>query len=69
LKKIQRTCRLCGKLVGMLVNPKDLSDCKSEKKYIQDAMPYLSDSEREILISKTCGECFDKIFPQENTEE
>jgi hypothetical protein len=53
----------------MLVNPKDLSDWKSEKKYIQDAMPYLSDSEREILISKTCGECFDKIFPQENTEE
>lgn len=69
MKKIQRTCRLCGKLVEMLVDPKDLSDWKSEKKYIQDAMPYLSDSEREILISKTCGECFDKMFPQENTEE
>jgi len=56
----------------MLVNPKDLSDWKSEKKYIQDAMPYLSDSEREILISKTCGECFDKMFPpnpEENIEE
>jgi len=68
LKKIQRTCRLCGKLVEMLVNSKDLSDWKSEKKYIQDAMPYLSDSEREILISKTCGECFDKMFPP-NPEE
>jgi hypothetical protein len=57
----------------MLVNPKDLSDWKSEKKYIQDAMPYLSAGEREILISKTCDECFDKMFPpnpeEENTEE
>jgi hypothetical protein len=57
----------------MLVNSKDLSDWKSEKKYIQDAMPYLSAGEREILISKTCGECFDKMFPpnleEENTEE
>ena len=73
MKKIQRTCRLCGKLVEMLVNPKDLSDWKSEKKYIQDAMPYLSAGEREILISKTCDECFDKMFPpnpeEENTEE
>ena len=34
-------------------------------------MPYLNAGEREILISKTCDECFDKMFPyqEENTEE
>jgi hypothetical protein len=63
LKKIQRTCRLCRKLVKMMVDPKDLSDWKTKKKYIQDAMPYLDKDEREILISKTCGKCFAKIFP------
>lgn len=32
---------------------------------IQDAMPQLSDSARELLISHTCGECFDALFPPE----
>ena len=30
---------------------------------IQDAMPYLSADDRELLISGTCGACFDKMFP------
>ena len=32
---------------------------------IQDAMPYLSADERELLISGTCGTCFDKMFGSE----
>ena len=32
---------------------------------IQDAMPYLSADEREILISGICGECFDNMFAGE----
>ena len=32
-------------------------------KFIQDAMPYLTAGERELLISATCGDCFDKFFP------
>ncbi len=31
-------------------------------KVIQDAMPYLTPGEREVLISGTCGSCFDKMF-------
>ena len=36
---------------------------------IQDALFMLSADEREMLISGTCGECFDKLFPDEDIEE
>jgi hypothetical protein len=29
---------------------------------IQNAMPYLGASDRELLISGTCGTCFDEMF-------
>ena len=32
---------------------------------IQDAMPYLSAGERELLISGVCGKCFDKMFEED----
>ena len=28
----------------------------------QDAFPYLNNDERELLISGTCGTCFDRMF-------
>ena len=31
---------------------------------VQDAFPYLSVGERELIISQTCGECFDKMFAE-----
>lgn len=38
---------------------------------IQDALFMLSADQREMLLSGTCGECFDKLFPDqdEDTEE
>ena len=29
---------------------------------IQNAMPYLSVDERELMISKICGSCFDEMY-------
>jgi len=45
----------------MSVNRQDVADWR-EGKYIQNAMPYLSADEREILVSGICGDCFDKMF-------
>ena len=59
---VQATCRQCKVSVEMSVNRQDVADWR-EGKYIQDAMPYLSADERELLISGICGSCFDKIFP------
>ena len=58
---ISGTCRSCSESVSIMVNGQDVVDWKGGK-YIQDAMPYLSVDEREILISGTCGTCFDKMF-------
>lgn len=33
--------------------------------YIQDVAPELSVDDRELLISGICGECFDKMFGEE----
>lgn len=36
---------------------------------IQDAMPTISPAERELLISGTCGKCFDEMFKEEEEDE
>lgn len=32
---------------------------------IQDCFPYLSDSQRELLMSGLCGTCYDRIYEEE----
>ena len=60
-KALHARCKSCGKTESMLVNPSDVADWQRGE-YIQDAMPYLSPAERELLISGTCGDCFDRMF-------
>lgn len=36
-----------------------------EGELIQVAMPYLSDAEREMMISEICETCFDAMFPED----
>jgi hypothetical protein len=51
----------------VLVKKTDLQAWKNGE-YIQNAMPYLNVDERELLISGTCGPCFDNMFPEEDEE-
>ena len=62
--KVQVDCNLCSKGFILHVHEKDLADWR-EGKLIQDAMPYLSASERELLISNICEDCFTKLFVEE----
>ena len=55
-------CVQCGQEFTMYLSPKDMFDWLSGSGYIQDLMPYLSDGERELLISGTCSHCFDSMF-------
>ena len=61
---IQATCQHCKESSELAVNKQDIVDWTGGK-YIQDAMPYLSADDRELLISGTCGSCFDKMFGDE----
>jgi hypothetical protein len=54
-------CRICKTQHTLLVQITDFADWQLGG-YIQDTMPYLSADERELLISQTCGDCWEKMF-------
>ena len=60
------TCK-ADYVIFMMVD--DYFDWKDNKKNISDALYYLSSNERELLISRTCGSCFDKMFPPLDSNE
>ena len=63
------TCNICGKSRIVNVDFQDIIAWRNGQ-YIQDVMDYLTDDERELLLSQTCGECFDKMYgePLDNAE-
>jgi len=54
-------CDTCGGVFGVPILPKDFDRWRNGE-YIQVAAPYLTADERELLVSNTCGECFDRMF-------
>ena len=58
---VQRVCPVCGKTFEISIPTDDYINWQCGE-LIQDAMPYLSPSNREFLISGICGECQEKIF-------
>jgi hypothetical protein len=54
-------CHCCYQDKVIKANVKDFLDWQAGK-LIQNAMPYLSVDDRELLISGTCGPCWEKIF-------
>ena len=61
---LQAQCRICKDTHVLMVRRHDV-DRWQNGTLIQDAMPYLSADERELLISGTCGACFDKMFEED----
>lgn len=60
-------CRKCMKYVYLSIDSRGFENWKNGQ-LIQIAMPYLTRDEREILISRICGPCFDEIFSPEESE-
>lgn len=65
---VTRVCKTCGQVIEMEVNEKDLVMYRAGVKKAQDAFPYLTPAEREMLISGICGDCFDAMFTDEEEE-
>ena len=63
------TCSHCGQLFIINVNKKDFNKYINHEEYIQDAMPYLTAGERELILSKTCNDCYNKMFGLEDDDE
>ena len=58
-------CRLCDTVHDLTVNVEGFVSWQAGE-FIQEALPELSAGERELLISGTCGACFDELFPEED---
>ena len=52
-----------------IVMLKESYDSWQDGELIQDALSELTSGERELLLSKTCGDCFDILFPPEDEDE
>jgi len=62
---IEAVCRLCGTVRNLHVMEEDYNNWRAGQ-YAQNAFPYLTGDEREMLISKTCDACWHKIFGEWN---
>ena len=58
---VELQCPLCGRKHSVTVNAEAYMDWLNGE-LIQRAMPELSETEREQLISQMCPTCQDKIF-------
>lgn len=55
------TCLMCKEEKVVFVSKEDLKKWQGGMT-IQEAMPYLSKEDRELLISRSCADCFEKLF-------
>ncbi len=59
--QIEYCCSKCEKIIDIEYIDQDYDAWKGGT-MIQDAFPYLSTDEREIMQSGICGECFDRMY-------
>ena len=62
--EIECICPFCGEIHIILVDAIDYDAWESGGALAQEAFPYLSADEREMLISGICPTCWDKMFGQ-----
>jgi len=62
--KISVICVFCG--IESTIEVDDYGYYRwLEGVHIQDALPQLTSDQRELLISHTCGKCYDKMFGED----
>ena len=66
---INTTCPFCGKTTPVQIRRVADYDTWQNGTLAQDAFPYLSADEREMLISGICPTCWDNMFSLEEDEE
>lgn len=59
-----KQCVFCPRVTALIL-PKEGFEEWQEGRFIQDALPSLNVSERELLISGVCRVCQDDIFDEE----
>ncbi len=65
---VEKTCPFCGDKNTVMIEAKDFVDWRNGK-LIQDAFPYLSADDREVIMSGICPTCWDATFGADEDEE
>lgn len=55
-------CRHCRESYIVPISEQEYLNWIKKGAFIQDEFPELDPNERELLISQTCGNCWNKIF-------
>lgn len=55
-------CVECQTPQTVSIKPGDFEKYKTGHGNIQDIFPYLLPAEREMLMSRICGDCWDRMF-------
>ena len=59
-------CRMCDNEVEVTMTPAQFNELKQPtRRNIQDIFPDMSMDKREMLMTSTCGECWERIFDKE----
>ncbi|NBP04360.1 MAG: hypothetical protein EBU90_30620 [Proteobacteria bacterium] len=56
-------CVHCSGKHVLFVKIRDYIKWKYNEGFIQELLPYLTAGERELLISRTCSDCFNRLYP------
>lgn len=65
MKNIYTKCSMCGKETTFTVTDEQYQKYIDGKENVQRIFPELSCAEREKLITGICGDCWNKIFKDE----
>lgn len=65
---IAKNCIQCNALIEFDIRAEDYDSWKEDGELIQDALWYISPDKREMLLSGICGDCWSKLFAEENEE-
>jgi hypothetical protein len=63
LQLITLRCGVCKRWVALRVDPDDLARHLHDGVLVQDALPYLDASTRELVLSAVCSRCWDLLCP------
>ena len=66
--ELECNCNYCEHAENILVTEADYNAWHNGA-YVQDAFPYLTAGQRELMISNTCDTCWQKFFPDDKEDE
>lgn len=64
---IHAPCHMCGEIYPIRVKSADYREWTTgTNRHVQDVFPYLKAWEREMFLTRTCDECWKRMFGDED---